>query len=279
MSSTGRNIEAHRTDALGAYDTPPELVAAVLDWFPAYHSDMTFLEPQCGSGNWIHHLLEMGHPPHLIEVMDVDPLAPGLDLARAAGCLVTPCAPARGPVECGWLVTAPQRKPDAIVGNPPYSVRLPPAPCPKCDEGVRVVRRVRETNCAKCEATGKVRGKRCGRCKGHGIGRFRVEVSEACDRCDGTALVQPKPAPVAERHVLRSLAHTARWVLQVLRHDFLGSRERRPLYELGHLRYELLAVPRPSFAWKASDSCEFAAFAWDTHHHSAHHKGGRLHWK
>lgn len=287
MSARGLNLPGRETNPLGAYDTPLGLCRAVVERLDA-HPDMgpgrRILEPSVGSGNWIRALQE--DPARWarleVEAMDLDPLAPGLDLAHLAGCAVTSPSSAnfdadadawaRAELErqgvpayrqdvaaAGFLVTAPQRRPDLILGNPPYSVTAPEIPCPDCG-ATGEIPGSREGSTRKCPACNRwPAGKRPkGLAEGHQPER----------------LIQ-----VADLHVQRALGLTARHLVLVLRLPFLGGQERfRDLWSLGGLRAVWTVVGRPSFAHGGTDSVETAVFWWDREWTRPTFEGGWLTW-
>lgn len=289
MSATGRNLPGNEVNALGAYDTPPELCRAVVARLAeagVLGPGVRVLEPSCGSGNWIGALraLESVRPgaPSQIEVMDVDPLAPGLDLAAGLGARVTDCcevtrdpeacavaareldalrvpAARQGVAAAGFLVTRPAERPDLVVGNPPYSVTAPRCACPDCG------------------ATGLFPGaregttRRCPACNGWPAHR----------RPEGLPLgwLPESVIPVCDLHIRRALAVTRRHVVFVLRLPFLGGRDRyRNLWRLGGLRAVWTVVGRPSFAFGGTDSVETAVFWWDREWPHNYFAGGWLCW-
>jgi len=162
MSSTGRQKEGSPgIDPLGPYDTPSALAEAIVTW-AAQQVELEgkpLLEPHAGSGAFVDALygyaatLEEARRP-VIEAMDLDPWAPGMSPRRDRGHLVTACRPAQiftaaelaqrersgkltkaqaaaldytmpDPINCGFLITPPQRSPFAAFGNPPFSVAVP----------------------------------------------------------------------------------------------------------------------------------------------------------
>jgi len=66
MSSTGNNTDAHPINALD---------------FGHLTRDTPIIEPHVGSGNALRALLQEGHRGP-IEILDIDPLVPGLELGR-----------------------------------------------------------------------------------------------------------------------------------------------------------------------------------------------------
>lgn len=123
MSATGRKPG---TCEIGFYPTPPAVVWCALQWAleydPAILEAGTHLaEGHVGTGNWVEgiHRLGLGHT---MEVMDLDPFAPGLDLARRYGWTVTDCDRS-DLIDSGFLRTPLQRRPRTVLGNPPFSIR------------------------------------------------------------------------------------------------------------------------------------------------------------
>lgn len=281
MSSTGRNLPGREVSALSAYDTPLEVCRAVVDWIREADNGETpddFLEGAIGSGNWLRALVAAGVPASRVEVMDLDPLVPGYDLAAELGAVATHPRPTnrspelvaevlaelarmkvpehrRAAVAAGFLVTEPQRRPWWSLGNPAYSVTPPGEDCPDCDgTGLRYHKRTDQLlgPCKKC-----MRGKN-----------------------PTPGLYYPPPIAVADLHIRRSLAVTRRHVVYVLRQTHLGGLERyaRLWSELGCLRAVRTIIPRPPYAHNATDSVESAVFWWDLQWDRSHYEGGWLRW-
>lgn len=113
MSSAGRGTEA---DYLGRYYTPWNLALAGVSTLPLQRWTR-ILEPSVGSGAWATSLhvvaKELKHDIQL-EVMDMDPFAPGLRSRYG-----------RQDIQIGdSLHMTPRRSPELILGNPPYSVSV-----------------------------------------------------------------------------------------------------------------------------------------------------------
>lgn len=272
MSATGNNSPDHPVNALGAYDSPVDLLAAMyrkaLD-LGHLTRNTPIIEPHVGSGNALRALLQEGHRGP-IEIMDIDPLVPGLELGRQLAAqghhiLVDTATPdaeaARWATElaraekipenriplmvAGFLVRRPVLSgPDAVVfGNPPYSV-VP---------GVET--------CLRCNGTGIVskRGKGPGCCP---TCKPKTEKGESApDR--GTGTIQPPPIPVAEAHVHRGM-QVAGKVIYVLRGPFREGQDRyESLYRFDALAECWTSPRRASFAWGATDSTETAVFIFE----------------
>lgn len=151
MSATNRKRTAK---PLGAYDTPDTFARACVQRLvdTGHLADVRYvLEAHAGGGSFVDAAYECA-PWVSVEAMDLDPWAPGLTPRDKPGHLVTPGRlgdvidlhperhpdhedllaegqrrPARGPdpVRAGFLITDPTRPPDAVIGNPPYSVAVP----------------------------------------------------------------------------------------------------------------------------------------------------------
>lgn len=275
MSATGNNTPAHAINGLGAYDTPAPLLVAMyrkaLD-LGILTRDTPIIEPHVGSGNVLRALLQEGHRGY-IEILDLDPLAPGLDLGRelaAAGAkvLVDKAGPDAEAARWATELARAEKIPDnriplvvdgfltrrpllsgagaAVFGNPPYSV-VPG-----------------EETCPKCGGAGEVPGKhRCG-WKICPMCKPKDAKGESVNRPPGkgTGKIQPAPIPVAEFHVHRGL-QVADTVIYVLRGPFREGQERyRSLYSSGKLAEVWTSPRRASFAWGATDSTETAIFTW-----------------
>ena len=275
MSASGRNLPHHPTSPLGAYDTPPELCRAIyrkaLD-LGLLSRDTPILEPHVGSGNMLAALNTEAHRGP-VEIMDVDPTAPGLELGRTLAAqgrpVIVDAAPedpgarawATAQVEAdkipthrhplvvdGFLVRRPVLSgPELVIlGNPPYSVTPAPETCPRCNGAGRVVKR---------GAVSRDPGQppppvRCPGCS-----------DKLAER--GTGLVKPPPIGVADYHVHRGL-QVARRVIYVLRGPFREGQARyRSLYASGTLAEAWTSPRRASFAWGGTDSTETAVFTWD----------------
>lgn len=289
MSATGRNLVENPTNALGAYDTPPGLCLAVVDRLEEERvlypfTDLCVLEPSVGSGNMIQALKARGWLEHVhLEAMDLDPMAPGLDLAVAVGGLANRCAPhhhdptamalttaaldaagvprhRQGLAAAGFLTTASQRgRVDLVLGNPPYSVTAPPVPCPDCGQ------------------TGMIPGarkpRRCPACNAWKEGKRPPELPEGH---------QPaRLISTADLHVHRALDITSRHVVFVMRLPFLGGQERfRDLWRSRpYLRAVWTVVGRPSFVHGGTDNVETAVYWWDLEWTKPTFEGGWLTWE
>jgi len=269
MTATGRNLAGKAYRTAGEYYTPIEVAAAIVGWLaPFFGPADTFFEGHVGGGAFVRALLDVGVDPIRIEVMDVDPFAPGLALARAAGCIVTPTRPARSVAEAGLLVTPPSRRPTWSIINPPYSV---------VD---------RET------------GPPCKRCAGRGFLTLDpTPIVEPCSKCQGTG-IKPRRITVAELHVRECLSFS-RHVVALLPDKFLGSDQRNspdsqrypveepervfegatPLFRLDRLRAKRCLYPRVSFTGGGTDSAENYAYWFDAEHGRPTFSGGWLGWK
>lgn len=267
MSATGRNLAEHPTNAMGAYDTPDDLFRAI--YRRALDLGMItrvtpILEPHVGGGACLRVLVAEGHRGP-IEVMDLDPTAPGLELARelarqgreiivdaaaedaeavawATAQVVEDKIPEkrRPLVVAGFLTRRPVLAgPELVIlGNPPYSVTPGPEICGRC-EGLGVLK-----------PRGAATAPRCPACSAKGAER-------------GTGQIQPGPIAVADYHVHRGL-QVARRVIYVLRGPFREGQSRyRELYAGGQLAEVWTSPRRASFVHGATDSTETAVFAWD----------------
>lgn len=295
MSAHGRNNEEHQPDLLGIYDTPRDLVEAVIgrgwdgrvwngrdyvrvdDPAPALLEGELLphhrvLEGHAGSGVWLQALVDRGHPPELIECMDLDPEAGCYALAPRLGAVATPCSGDQDFVRCGFLTTEPLATPDFVLGNPPFNVQGASSTCSRCEGWGRVVK-------AK------------GRLVPHRAGDPLVPEPRTCTDCDGKGRVTPKPVSVAELHVRRAIEVSARHVVLVLRQGFLGSQVRAfgravdpdypfevPLFRAHRLRAAMVAIPRPRFRWNGSDNAETVVLWWDREWPHDWHRGGWLRW-
>lgn len=146
MSSTTRGGDY---DPLGAYYTRPDDARRCVQVLPIEPGER-ILEPSVGGGSFLRALYALGlvdAAARNVEVMDLNPQAPGLHMpgdhlrtvARDTGLVVL----------TGFLVTAPQQRPDWVLGNPPYGTRPPAETCPRCagaGEG-----------CRRCRGEGEVR--------------------------------------------------------------------------------------------------------------------------
>ena len=284
MSSAGRNLPDHPRNDLGAYDTPLGLCRAVvarLRDVGALSPRDQVLEPSVGSGNMVRALLEL-EIGICLEVLDLDPMAPGLDVAHAAGGLATTPSAAnfdpeadrwarleleaagvpscrQGLAASGFLTTRPATRPDLILGNPPYSVTAPAIPCPDCG------------------ATGQIPGARgrtrkCPACNRWASGKRPGGLPEG---------YQPERViGVADLHVRRALELTARHLVLVLRLPFLGGQDRyRDLWTPHPPRAVWTVVGRPSFAHGGTDSVETAVYWWDRTWTALTFEGGWITWE
>lgn len=280
MSSTGRNLPEHPVNALGAYDTPPELYRAIyrkaLD-LGLLTRTTPILEPHVGGGAALGALEAEGHQGP-IEVMDLDPTAPGLELGRhlaSLGRQVIVDAAAEDPEARAWATAQVEadkipahrhplvvagfltRRPVlagpelVILGNPPYSVTPGPETCPRC-LGSGTVVAVRGKAAELPDAPRKC----CPTCKPP-----KPPPGWKAERGEGR--IQPPAIGVADYHVHRGL-QVARRVIYVLRGPFREGQDRyRSLYASGTLAEAWTSPRRASFAWGATDSTETAVFTWD----------------
>ncbi len=134
MSSTNRGGADYAH--LSTYLTPPELTFAALTWWRkrllAIGEDpaaMQYLCPYVGAGAWLRGLYATGYTTsgENIEVHDLNPDAVGLRLP--GGHVSMPSIDSGDRLNTGFMVTDPQRQPDAIVDNPPFGI---PRPCANC---------------------------------------------------------------------------------------------------------------------------------------------------
>jgi hypothetical protein len=282
MSSTGRNLPEHPVNALGAYDTPVPLYRAIyrkaLD-LGLLTATSPILEPHVGGGAALEAMIAEGHQGP-IEVMDLDPTAPGLELGRrlaaegrrvlvdlapedpearawATAAALAQGVPAHrlGLVVAGFLVRRPVLAGPELVtlGNPPYSVTPGPEVCPRC-LGLGTVVGVRGKAAELPDAPRKC----CPTCKPP-----KDQIPEGHHPTWGTGQVQPPAIAVADLHVHRG-HQVGRRTIYVLRGPFREGQERfRSLYASGTLAEAWTSPRRASFAWGATDSTETAVFAWD----------------
>lgn len=285
MSATGNNKAGHDVNGLGAYDTPVPLLVAMyrkaLD-LGILTRNTPIIEPHVGSGNVLRALLQEGHRGY-IEILDIDPLAPGLDLGRelaasGAKVLVDKAAPDAEARSWATELARAEKIPDnrlplvvdgflirrpllsgagaAVFGNPPYCVVPGEEVCPKCS-GSGIVQARGKKGGGRPEATTAPEGgsKICPTCK-------PKDKPPEGFHGTGTGKIQPAPIPVAELHVHRAL-QVADTVIYVLRGPFREGQERyRSLYSLGKLAEVWTSPRRASFAWGATDSTETAVFTW-----------------
>lgn len=282
MSATGRNLAGREYRTGGEYYTPDLVALAIVRWLaPWIRPEDTFLEPHVGAGAFVEALLSIGVPARQIEVMDVDPFAPGLALARRSGCVVTESRPPLSVVESGFLVTPPRRIPTWVIQNPPYSVldveTGPPCKAARCQGGVVTTRYIGD------EYTGK---------------GAREPDRKTCKACRGTG-VRPRRHTVAELHVREGIRWAGRHVVALLPDKFLGSDQRNStgsqrypideasgvfepdtaLFRLNLLRASRCLYPRVSFTGGGTDSAENYVYWFDKFYDRPTFEAGWLGWK
>lgn len=303
MSAHGRNLDEHQADALGIYDTPRDLVEAIVGrgwdgrvWNGRDYVQVAAPEPallagelaphhrvlegHAGTGVWVQVLVDAGHRPELIECMDLDPLAGCYSLAPQLGATATACGGELDFMRCGFLTTNPQHEPDFVLGNPPFNVQAPTTRCERC-EGEGQVRKVK----------GKLVPFKIDLARAADLEHERLPEPRTCPDCDGTGKLVPKPTSVAELHVRRAIEVSARHVVLVLRQGFLGSQVRQfgraieadypfelPLFREHRLRASRVIIPRPRFRWNGSDNAESVVLWWDREWPHDWHEGGWLRW-
>jgi hypothetical protein len=117
MSSTNRGSEYKKN---AAYYTPYDLALAIVARLPgevllrspeSVLSDPYILEPHVGGGAFVQALKDCGVAPQQIEVMDINPDAPGLEMCRPSGISSVG----------DFLRVEPRRRPYVVIGNPPFS--------------------------------------------------------------------------------------------------------------------------------------------------------------
>ena len=241
--TTRRDVYRH----LGDYYTDPRCWLALLSALATelggvIPEQFSLMEPHLGGGGAMDALEDMGgRPGELLwplEVMDLDPLAPGLARAAQLGATVTPVEPSRSLVEAGFLITEPATRPDLVILNSPYSIRPPPVTCPRCEGGGEIPPH-----------------------PPHGPDWIE------CPRCKGKETIRPAAIPVAQRHIERAVDVSGRHVLALLDTGFLGSMGRLEMFRRLPLRAVWWLVPRPKFQLKGSgDQAEYAGFWFDKEH-------------
>lgn len=128
---------------LGKYLTQIEFCRFVVRLLPIPRAAMV-LEPHVGDGPWVQALLEVGHPADRIIAADIDPGAPGLGLAAAAGCRI---------FIGDFLTSTPPVPIDWVIGNPPYGITQAEVSCPICKGAGVLVRK--GTECKRCKGSGR----------------------------------------------------------------------------------------------------------------------------
>lgn len=269
----------HGTDRpLSSFDTPVGLARAIVATLPI-EAGAAVLEPHVGSGAFLQALAEVDGPalaplralpgewtpcsrhgrPYLLEGMDLDPMAPGLDIAAATHLGIASIASGgtgEDPAQEGFLVTAPTRPPSWVIGNPPWSRTPPRFPCPTCEGAGIMYREGRKLVRWKPGLLG-VPAEPCRTCA--------PRPAKGGEGTPGPGYVQPPPIPVAHRHVLRAL-EVAPNVAFVLRLNLLGSTGRRDFWAQAGLAAVSVIRPRPSFTGGGADSCEYAVFRFKRGH-------------
>lgn len=227
MSSTGQNRRDRALRWLGDYATPAEVVEASLDvLLDDVPLGSRVLEAHVGAGNWLRGLAAR-RPDLRLEVMDVDPLAPGYELARELGAVATPPAPSVDLVRCGFLVTDPAEPPDWTIGNPPYSVAEE-----RVDDAGEVVRHPEGHKHAGDPVINR-----------YPVLELHVRRALEVSRV-GVAYVVPAGFLGSGERVVRSPDHEI------------------PLYGLGLLDHVGMYVPRIPFVYGSTDSTENVLAIW-----------------
>ncbi len=256
-------------EPLGAYDTPPALARAILDRVVAVVPELTgdasrqyeqILEPHVGSGAFLRAMLDRWPDPFDspgIEVYDLDPFAPGIDLAPDRVTVSPYGAPHRhtlGRLQgtcpiCGdWFVGRTVR---ALC--PDHAVRR--KPCPGSGQPVMPPDAYDVPDPVRCGFLTTAP-------------KFRPTIVLGNPPYGARVPWRPKnPEPVAHLHVAHALAVSGRHVFQVLRQSWIAPDRHRELTDSGHLRAVWTIRPRPPFAWfgttKGTDSGPSALYWWD----------------
>lgn len=259
---------------IGVYPTPPAVVEAVLDWLlPQVAAGSRVLEGHVGTGAWLTPLWER-RPDLRVEVMDVDAFASGYDLAEVLGYQGTAPAPSDDIVDAGFLITPPAERPDWILGNPPYNVTIL-HPRRSQAEAVEVLlsggaaltrAELREV----AEEAGLLGGPERRKLP-RGLNQVRgIEDFRAGLALLAAEIPNPSTEPAVRREVIsvleRQLRHAlalarvgVAWVLPI---GVLGSAGRVPLHREGLLDAARVLVPRPPFAYEATDSADSIIAVW-----------------